>query len=282
MLSQETLYQALHRQEWKTILTLLHKRKDEIAQDHMLRDAAGIFAKEFLRIVSTYPLDREDIVEHLEDLDVLHAGKFYLLQNEDLDTLHIQLAIRKQSVNLKEAVSYAKKVPTNIACQEIIKRHAELSPVNVVHSQENTINVTYQNRIEDVDLTINLFKSNQEIELFTALAKVFNTYQIYPNVALSCLLNFEELKATLSREERDFFFKGVVDFVVFDQAEGYKPVYFFELDSDFHDTEKQKVNDLFKNQVLAKAGVKLFKIRKLNRYIGDREFITMIRDLIKS
>jgi hypothetical protein len=282
MLSQETLYQALHRQDWKTILTLLHKRKDEIAQDQMLSDAAGIFTNEFLRFASSYPVDRQDIVEYLEDLDVLHAGKFYILQSKDLDTLHVQLAMRKQITSLKEAVTYARKVPGNPVCQEIINRYEELGPVNVVHTQQNRIHVTHQTRIEDTDLTINLFKSNQEIELFTALSKVFDTYQIYPNVAISCLLYYEGLKTSLSNEERDFFFKGVVDFVVFDQAEGYKPVYFFELDSDFHDTEKQQTNDHLKNQIFAKAGVKLYRIRKLNRYVDDREFITMIRDLIKS
>lgn len=281
MFNQETLYQALHQQDWKTILTLLYKRKDEIAKDQMLSGAAEIFTKEFLKIVSSYPEDRQDIVEYLEDLDVLHAGKFYLLSAEDLDTLHIQLAIRKQLYNLNEAVSYARKVPSNLICQEIIARHQALSPLSVAHTQQDTIHVTHQTSIEPIELTINLFKSNQEIELFAALAKVFSTYQIYPNVAISCLLNFEALKPKLSKEEREFFFKGVVDFVVFDQAEGYKPVYFFELDSDFHDTEKQQINDNFKNQIMAKAGVKLYRIRKLNRYVNDREFITMIRDLIR-
>lgn len=160
-------------------------------------------------------------------------------------------------------------------------RNTVIEPVYVVHQQEDSIVVTHQNSIQNVDLTINLFKSNQEIEFFAALAGVFSTYQIYPNVALSCLLDFEALKSILNRDERDFFFRGVVDCVVFDQAEGYKPVYFFELDSRFHDNDKQKVNDHYKDEILRKAGVKLYRIRKRNRYVGDREFITMIRDLIK-
>lgn len=76
MLSQETLYQALQKQDWKAILALLYKRKDEIAQDILLRDAAGMFAKEFLRTVSSYSVDRQDIIEDLENLGMLLQENF--------------------------------------------------------------------------------------------------------------------------------------------------------------------------------------------------------------
>jgi hypothetical protein len=63
-----------------------------------------------------------------------------------------------------------------------------------------------------------------------AVRENFQMFVVYPNVSLSCLIEFDKIKSNLSQEERNFFFRGIVDCVVFDQHESYKPIKFFELD----------------------------------------------------
>ncbi|OJV35912.1 MAG: hypothetical protein BGO29_07400 [Bacteroidales bacterium 36-12] len=134
--------------------------------------------------------------------------------------------------------------------------------------------------VSDVDYTISLFKSKQEIEFFYALKRTFEMYQIYPNVSISCLLNWTLLKNELTENERRYFFTGIIDFVVFDQAEGFKPIHFFELDSIYHDNSESEKKDQMKDSILAKAGVKITRIRKQDKNVDEQEFIKLIRELL--
>ena len=154
-------------------------------------------------------------------------------------------------------------------------------PKNIKHSQSDRISVTQKKTVSNIDYTSNLFKSRQEIEFFYALKITFDSYQIYPNVSISCLLNWQLLKDELTSEEQDFYFKGIVDFVVFDQVVGYKPIRFFELDSIYHDSEESQVKDYLKDSIFSKAGVKIIRIRKQDKTVNEQDFIKLIRELIK-
>ena len=93
-------------------------------------------------------------------------------------------------------------------------------------------------------------------------------------------MNWQLIKDELTKKEKDYFFKGIVDFVVFDQAEGFKPVHFFELDSIFHDNEEVKAKDNLKDSIFSKAGVKIRRIRKQDKSVNRQEFIKLIRELM--
>ena len=107
----------------------------------------------------------------------------------------------------------------------------DLLPKVLEHSQDNQIRVTENRNISISNHTISLFKSNQEMQFFMGVRDVFQTFVVYPNVSLSCVIDFEKIKNDLSPEERSFFFRGIIDCVVFDQHNRYKPIKFFELDS---------------------------------------------------
>ena len=142
--------------------------------------------------------------------------------------------------------------------------------------------MSHNSNIANRDATINLFKSQQEHDFFQALRQVFPRFDVYLNVGLSTLIDFGAIKEDLSQEERTFFFRGVVDCVVFDQFQDYKPVYFVELDSAYHDFEEQKLKDTYKDKILAMAGKKLYRIRKNSNEVGVKEFIQMIRDVFEA
>jgi hypothetical protein len=122
--------------------------------------------------------------------------------------------------------------------QDLLLYHKKL--LQEVYSQSHQIKVTENRNIASVNYTTSLFKSNQEVELFMSIREVFQMYVVYPNVGLSCVVNFDKLKNSLSQEEKSFFFRGIIDCVVFDQHNDYKPIKFFELDSSYHDSLEQQ------------------------------------------
>jgi len=151
----------------------------------------------------------------------------------------------------------------------------------IQHSQSQNLNVKQNSNVANVDFTRTLFKSKQEGDFFQALRQVFPRYDVYPNVALSCLIDFDGISLELSAEEKRFFFMGIVDCVVFDQFRSYRPLFFFELDSAYHDTPEQQVKDRYKDRILAVAGQKLYRVRSVNRPVGIDGFVTMIREVFK-
>jgi very-short-patch-repair endonuclease len=279
MIDQEKLYTEIQNENWEFLISTLHIHKNEISTDALLTQASRIFVTEFLRQVEKYPNDRIDITDNLEKLWMLDKGRFYKLSEDELKIVICEIVNRKRD-NLVEAYNFAKELPNELICKNVIEEFERHIPKNIEHSQSNRINVTETRTVENVDYTINLFKSLQEVELFQALKGIFDTYQIYPNVAISCLLNWKLIKDDLTDDERKFYFTGIVDFVVFDQAEGFKPKHFFELDSTFHDTQEQKKKDKLKDNIFAKAGVKIRRIRKQDKDINRQEFTKLIRELI--
>ncbi len=282
MIDHEEIFQAVKGQNWNYLIGILHKNKNEILSDLLLTKAAQTFVTEFLSQVDSYPIDRIDITENLETLWTLDKGDFYKLSLYDLQFVTCQIVKRKWETNLGEAYNYANLYPSETICKIVIETYEKESPKNIEHSQSDIISVTERKEFANVDYTINLFKSGQEKQFYDALKNTFPTFQIYPNVAISCLLNWILLKSSLIEEESKYFFSGIIDVVIFDQVEGFKPIYFFELDSSFHDDTESQRKDKIKDSIFAHAGVKITRIRKKDPNVNVEEFIKLIRELIKN
>ncbi|HZX58192.1 MAG TPA: hypothetical protein VFE54_05685, partial [Mucilaginibacter sp.] len=95
MLDQEYLYSLVYKEDWNAILKILLRDKNDIKTDAILKFAANIFETEFLRKAATYPIDQEGIINNLEDLFILHRGKFYTLSAENYKLLLKELGKRK-------------------------------------------------------------------------------------------------------------------------------------------------------------------------------------------
>jgi Protein of unknown function (DUF2726) len=282
-MEREDVLQTVFKEDWGTVLSWLHKQQHAIARDANLQFAAGVVASEFFRKVPDYALDRADIFQHLMTLLGLHWGRLYKLTPDQDKVLMVQLALRNLT-DKEQAYSYAMKYPDEEPCRRIIAEYERNQPKAVAHSQSGTIRVTQQpDREQPVvrEHRIRLFKSGQEKQLFRALIEAFPNHHVYPNVAISCLLDFHSLKGHLSKAEKDFYFKGIVDFVIFNQAQGYLPIFFFELDSAWHDTPSVQRNDELKDGIFSKAGLPLLRIRKLSDDVAVEEFIELIRELTK-
>ncbi|PSU88133.1 DUF2726 domain-containing protein [Photobacterium kishitanii] len=129
------------------------------------------------------------------------------------------------------------------------------------------------------DWLMPLFKSNQELIFNQALKDVFPTYFIYPNVAVSNLFDFDLIKTHLSSFEREYFFKAIIDFVVYDPID-YTPKFFFEVDSVFHDSAEARIRDNKKNKIFEVAGIKLNRVRISSETLTEKyDFIKEIRKI---
>jgi hypothetical protein len=101
-------------------------------------------------------------------------------------------------------------------------------------------------------------------------------------VALSNIFDKESIFKSLTPEQRDYYFKGVVDFVVYDPADAHKPKYFFEVDSFYHDQQDAIIRDRKKNGIFDAASIKLYRIRLFSDSLTIKhDFVYEIRKMLQ-
>jgi hypothetical protein len=150
----------------------------------------------------------------------------------------------------------------------------------VDHPERDRVRVTVTTPATVVTHSLSLFKSSQEAAFFHALRTVFQMYTPYPNVALSSLIDFDAIRDRLSAEERDYFFKGIVDCVLFDPHDDYRPIHFFELDSSHHDDPDQQEKDAYKDRIIAAAGHRLYRVRPQVCPVTTDDFVATLRGVL--
>ena len=278
ILDHETIYQLLHERQWAALLDAVHRHHDAIAADVLLTRAAETFVDTFFDHLGE--ADPASFAEALEKLFLLHVGGFYALSEARFEQV-VEALVMLYADRPEAALGYARYCPENARCASVLDQHAPWQLDPVPHSQEAVLDLAARPPLSDTDMTISLFKSQQEIDFFLAVREVYATYFVYPNVALSCLINYEQIKEHLTGPERQYFFRGIVDCVVFDQHDGYRPRYFFELDSALHDTDAQRTKDRHKDRILALAGQTLHRIRKRDAYTGRAAFVVLLKDMLQ-
>ena len=130
MLSQETLYQLIIKEEWKQILTELYKHRKDIVNDVMLGHAGKVFEQAFFTKIKGSSKNGE-IIEYLDTLYILHNGNFYKLSEENYKSLITELVRLKP---LQEAANYARAFPDEPVCKEVIE---QALPQNDYEKQPN-------------------------------------------------------------------------------------------------------------------------------------------------
>ncbi len=86
----------------------------------------------------------------------------------------------------------------------------------------------------------------------------------------------------LSSIKKEYFFRAIVDSVVFDSSNKYQPKFFFELDSHFHDNERARNNDEMKNIIFEAANVKLIRIRAYDlKETSVKQFYELVLEVMR-
>jgi len=279
-LNPEQVYQLLAQKKWSELVDLLHTYYTVIPLDSSLEAAFNIFESELIRNFGEFRQDQK-FEKNLSNLHLLHSAKFYSFSEATINKLIVELAILyDKKGDIDQAYYYATKFPQDSFCLSIIEKYLQTLPKVVAHSQSQSIHVTENKNISTTNYTISLFRSPQEHDFFMAVRNTFPMYMVYPNVALSALINFDGIQPRLSSDERNYFFTAVVDCVVFDQHKEYIPIYFFELDSSTHDNESQRKRDKMKDKILATAGQRLYRIRKSSHTQGQKEFMKLVSEVV--
>lgn len=289
MLDHERIYQLTHAEDWTALLALIHEHPQAAAQDDLVQRALATFEEAFFaQLDATDGLCAEQ-ADVLERFILLHSGGIYRLDDERFATLVVQLVTWHLEHGAEDtAAQYAPFCPDREPCASLLRESAadearvRLEPrrVEVDHAARDRVHVTVTTPATEAAHSLSLFKSAQEAAFFHALRRVFQTYTPYPNVALSSLIDFEAISPRLSAEERDYFFKGIVDCVLFDPHDDYRPIHFFELDSRHHDDPRQRKKDAFKDRIVAAAGHRLYRVRPQATPVTTEDFVTTLRSIL--
>ncbi len=270
----EVFYRLLYDRQWAALLDRLHRHHAAVAADPLLARAAETVVDAFCEaLAATGPAA---VADELEKLFLLHTGGFYRLPADRFEPV-VEALVTLHADRPQAALGYARFCPDNPHCAAVLQ--AQAPPARVAHAQEAVLDLAVQTPLTGADHTIRLFKSQQEVDFFLAVREVFATYFVYPNAALSCLVDYDQVKEHLTGAERQYFFRALVDCVVFDQHDGYRPRYFFELDSSLHDTEEQQAKDRHKERILSLAGQRLHRLRRRDADAGRAAFVALLREL---
>jgi|GEM_PF-1216509 len=281
-INHDDIYTYLFQENWELLIDIFHNNQDLINSDvqltHSLEMVLTVVTNKAKELNSDIGFIKN--IERIISLDLMKKINLKTEQKEAIVVAYI--SAKKEDLNY--VYNYAKDYPNNKICKEIIKEFEKKSPKLTQHSQSNLVKVLENNDInERNDFRKSLFKSPQETEFYFALKRVFDTYLVYPNIAISSILDFESIKDELDSLEKKFFFETSIDFAVFEPFKNYIPIHFFEIDSEYHDSVEQKTKDSIKDKIFSISGQKLYRIRKINKKIDEIEFeklVIEIRDKI--
>ncbi|HWS55841.1 MAG TPA: DUF2726 domain-containing protein [Pyrinomonadaceae bacterium] len=278
-MDREELFQLILRKKWPEVMAIVYRHHREVASDDVSRLAIQTFTDEFFAHVATEALD-EDTVAALQYLHFAHTEGKFRVDAARYRSLIINLArSRMGRKDLAGAYDYARHLPDDEYCASVIKQYDDSLPKRVAHSQSHKIRVTENRNVAEADGRRSLFRSKQERDFFGALVEVFHQHIVYPNVAVQSVVDFEKVRDRLSKEERDYFFRAIIDCVVFDHVNAlYQPIFFYELDSVYHDDPGRKARDDMKDRILGAAGQSLRRIRAVGAAVGRDEFVTLVRE----
>ena len=279
----ETVFQLVNKKDWQKLIDVFKDNNNYsfIANEPVLKP---LIDKYFIDELLTNSSMKDDPAYkyYLQSFYMLHDHKKYSFQLSEDNYKKLIVKIVEVEEELARAYDYAKKFPDEHICKKVIEEYQEKLPKVVRHSQERELYVTENKNIHDVDASIGLFKSNQEYQFYRAAREVFQMYLVFPNVAFNAVIGYDLIKSKLTDEEKNYFFSGaLIDCVVIDSENNYKPIKFIELDSPYHDTEAQIIKDKMKDNILAKAGQKLIRVRRTTFKEDEKDFIKLIRETIK-
>lgn len=259
MVDREALFHMLARKEWDEIAKVMHRNVKLIGSDPVFQQAVRLFESEFFsETASLSTAERLKMYEYPGLIIELgkHAFSIEFVGRFIDEKLNIY-----RSENSDKLLSFAASHQERPLAREMLAELNSNKPEAIADARRENVSIRSTATSNGKPRTTNLFKSKQEQSFFEAVREAFPTYHPYPNVAVSCVIEFDAIKDQLNQLQREYFFRSIVDCVVFDTRNGYEPKFFIELDSAFHNTKKAVENDQMKDAIFELANAKLIRIR---------------------
>jgi hypothetical protein len=237
----------------------MYRNSQLIGSDPVFAQAIRLFEAEFFAETDQLPAkERSKVYEY--------PGLVIELKQHAFSSGFVSTFIEKKLRLLKESnsdhlLSFASSHQDHPLAIQFLKEIQTKSPESFADARRERVSIKSTPTVDGKTKTTKLFKSGQEQLFFEAVREAFPTYHPYPNVAVSCVIDYPGVKQLLTPEEREYYFKAVIDSVVFDSGNGYEPKFFIELDSRYHDNEQAVKNDRMKDAIFRAANAKLIRIR---------------------
>ncbi|MDT8339660.1 MAG: hypothetical protein RQ763_10750, partial [Sulfurimonas sp.] len=218
----EDLFELLQKSEWDQLLNLESKYRQSIIDNVMMKQ---VFDKYFIDAVINYAKNEKDklycsvVLKKVYNRFIQHRNQTYTIPDVKFEEFVISyLDILQSLEENKSAYQIACKWTHLNYAKELIIKYENTHSRELKHSSDDKMKVSINPNIQKENHTIELFKSKQEYEFFYAVRENFPNYYTCPNVAASCIIDFDKIKDKLSNKEKDYFFKAIVDSVVYEQT----------------------------------------------------------------
>ncbi len=266
----EALYRHVQDQAWTPALDLLYRHRSVLKTDPLWHHAATV-------LIQQVHLHLHEVSKNvLEQLFLLHTGRLYELPEAVFTDLIAEL-VRRHADRPEIARRYARWRPNHPECARLLE--PSVAPI----AWEDWDGFAVQRYVPTQPaIPPSLFRSRQEFVFFQAVREVFPTYLVYPNVALSCLIEYDRVADRLNEEERRYALQALVDCAVFDPDDAYRPRYCFELDSPLHAVAERRMRDMLKTRILQQAGLPFYRIRPPSSSVDRTAFVALLRRLLQT
>lgn len=105
-----------------------------------------------------------------------------------------------------------------------------------------------------------VFNSQREFTIYQMLVQLCPNHLVFPNCSLQSVMSYERMKDLVSEDDFGYYLRASVDIVVVSSTT-YLPMLAIEVDSVWHDTERQQRNDEKKDRLFASAGIPFMRLR---------------------
>ena len=105
-----------------------------------------------------------------------------------------------------------------------------------------------------------VFNSQREYGIYQVLVQLCPNHLVFPNSSLQSIMSFDRMKELVSEDDFGYYLRASVDIVVVSSTT-YLPMLAIEVDSVWHDTERQQKNDGKKDRLFAAAGIPFMRLR---------------------
>lgn len=105
-----------------------------------------------------------------------------------------------------------------------------------------------------------VFNSQREFTIYQVLVQLCPNHLVFPNCALQSVMSFDRMKELVAEDDFGYYLRASVDIVVVSSTT-FLPMLAIEVDSVWHDTERQQRNDDKKDRLFAAAGIPFMRLR---------------------